>query len=195
MPIYFQKISDKNFDPDGDFFVKDSKGCNITAGVAFFIAFALIVSIDQFNIKNPSIYQLLYFSIIPGVYLVKRGLTNRTIITVNRKGFYYFEELVTNWDNFIDAAIRQDEENRSYPYDLSDRFMLFVRYGKFGHENYFGRKFLLTAVMDKSEEEIMAAIKFYYEHREPGKIIPYSQIEKPAADAHQHLLEPPEDKL
>jgi hypothetical protein len=95
--------------------------------------------------------------------MIRRSIINKTIMTINKTGFYYLGELVTDWKNFIDASVSQDEENRRVPYDITDRFMLLVRYSKEGESGYFGRKFLMTAVMDKSEEEIIAAIKFYYE--------------------------------
>lgn len=168
MPIYFQKISDKNFDPDGEFRVRDSKGCNMIIGILFLIAFALIIYIDRFNTNHFSVYQLLYLSILPAAYMIKRSIVNKTIMTIDKTGFYYFGEQVTNWKNFIDASVSQDEENRRIPYDVTDRFVLLVRYFKEGEPGYFGRKFLMTAVMDKSEEEIIAAIKFYYdEARKP----------------------------
>jgi hypothetical protein len=184
MPIYFQKISTSNFNPDGNFYVKDSKGCNMTMGFLFLVAFLLTVYIDRFNTNDLSIYQLFYLSIIPGVYLIKRGMINKIIITINKSGFYYFDKLITDWNNFIDAFVAQDEENRRIPYDVTDRFILVIRYGKIGHTGYFGRKIVMTATMDKSEEEIMAAIKFYYEHREQGTIIPY----KPEASSRPPIL-------
>ena len=163
MPIYFQKVSDKNFNPDREFYVKDSKGCNMIVGILFLAAFVLIICIDRFNTAHLSVYQLLYLSILPAVYMIRRSIINKTIMTINKTGFYYLGELVTDWKNFIDASVSQDEENRRVPYDITDRFMLLIRYGKEGEPGYFGRKFLMTAVMDKSEEEIIAAIKFYYE--------------------------------
>jgi hypothetical protein len=191
MPIYFQKISISNFNPDGNFYVKDSKGCNMTMGSLFLVAFILTVYIDRFNANDLSIYQLLYLSIIPGLYLIKRGFTNKIILTINKNGFYYFEKQVTDWNNFIDAFVTQDEENRSIPYDVTDRFMLVIRYGKIGHTGYFARKILMTATMDKSEEEIMAAIKFYYEHRDPGTILPYMPESSPKQPGF-YLPQPPE---
>jgi len=41
--------------------------------------------------------------------------------------------------------------------------LLSIRYFKEGEPGYFERNFLMTAVTDKSEEEIIAAIRFYYE--------------------------------
>lgn len=163
MPIYFQKISSKNFDPNGAFHVKDSRGCNMAVAILFLAAFVLTVYIDRFNTNHFSIYQLLYLSILPAVYMIRRSMMNKTIMTIDKKGFYYLGALVTEWKNFIDATVSQDEENRRIPYDVTDRFTLLVRYFKDGEPGYFGRKFLMTAVMDKSEEEIIAAIKFYYQ--------------------------------
>lgn len=190
MPIYFQKIATKDFDPDGSFYVKDSKGCNMIMGVSFLTAFVLTVYIDRFNTNSLSIYQLLYLAVLPGVYLIRRSIINKIIITINKHGFYYLEDLVTDWNNFIDAFVTQDEENRKVPYDVTDRFMLVIRHGKVGSSGYFIRKILMTAVMDKSEEEIMAAIKFYYNHRDLGIILPYSSDEAPQSSTPA-LPEPP----
>ena len=193
MPIYFQKISDANFNADGDFYVKDSRGCNMNLGILFLAVFVLTMSKDGFNTKALSIYQLLYLSVLPGLYLIKRGIINKTIITINKSGFYYFDELVTNWHNFIDALVTQDEENRNIPYDVTDRFMLVIRYGKIGHTGFFARKILMTAAMDKSEEEIMAAIKFYYERREAEMTLPYLP-EEHGQPPNPRLLKPPDIK-
>jgi len=160
VPIYFQKISSENFDKDGNFYVKDSRGCNMTMGILFLAAFAVTVYVDSFNTNELSIYQLLYLSVIPGVYLIKLAISNKTIITINKNGFYYFDDLVTDWNNFIDAFVTQDEENRKIPYDVTDRFMLVIRYGKVGHTNYYARKILMTAVMDKSEKRSWRPLNF-----------------------------------
>ena len=39
---------------------------------------------------------------------------------------------------------------------------MMIRYYKSGEDGYFGRKIPFTDTQDKSEEEIIAAIKFYH---------------------------------
>jgi hypothetical protein len=90
MPIYFQKVSDKNFNPDGEFYVKDSKGCNMIVGILFLAAFVLIICIDRFNTAHLSVYQLLYLSILPAVYMIRRSIINKTIMTINKNRILLF---------------------------------------------------------------------------------------------------------
>src|SRR5215203_619677 len=90
MPIYLQKVPDKNFDAEGSFHVKDSKGCNLTMGLLFLAAFIITVYMDRFNTHSLSIYQLLYLAIIPGVYPLKTGMVNKTIITIKQKWILLF---------------------------------------------------------------------------------------------------------
>ena len=41
-------------------------------------------------------------SIVAFAY-VKNSVTNPTVMIVNKSGFYYYGELITNWKNFIDV--------------------------------------------------------------------------------------------
>jgi hypothetical protein len=41
-----------------------------------------------------------------------------------------------------------------------------IKYYKDGEPGYYGRKIRLTDTQDKSEEEIIAAVKFYYKNRQ-----------------------------
>lgn len=45
---------------------------------------------------------------------------------------------------------------------LSDKFSLYIQYYKNDQPGCFGRKIPLTNTPDKPEEEIMAAVRFYY---------------------------------
>jgi hypothetical protein len=162
MPIYYQKISDTNFKANADFLVKDSKGCNFTLGFLSLALFVTIVLVDRFDTRHPSVFQFFYLAFIPAILLIKRGMANKTIMVINKNGFYYLGELITNWDNFINAVVSQD--HRSAVYYLHDDFVLLIRYYKPGQPGYYGRKISLDSRLDKAEEEIMAAIKFYYQH-------------------------------
>ena len=158
MPILLQKISDENFEADSDFKVKESKGCNMTMGVFLMLVTIVIVYIDLSGQLGGPILKIFYLLIIPAVLFIWRGTVNATVITINKIGFFYGGELLTTWDNFIDAVVTQEDKILM----IQDNFLLFIKYYKEGSQGYFGRKIPLTNTQDKAEEEIIAAIKFYY---------------------------------
>lgn len=92
-----------------------------------------------------------------------RSAKDITIITINKNGFYYYEQLLTDWEHFIsEEFIDEVPLPQGNDPGLNDRFFLLIKYYKDDKPGYFGRKIRLTDSQDKSEEEIIAAVKFYY---------------------------------
>ncbi len=169
MAVHFQKISDKQFHPKKDFIVKDSKTMNVVFGIAFlFIALILSASFSK-------LFGLLM--IIPAILFFRKSNENKMIMVVNKNGFYYYGELLTNWENFISAKFI-DELPLPAPnsYGINDEYYLLLKYFKDGESGHFGRKIRLTNNQDKAEEEIMAAIAFYYKEYQKA-IEPSSSID------------------
>jgi hypothetical protein len=158
MPIFLQKISDENFNANGDFHVKESKGCNLAMGIILLVLSLLIIFADLSGRLTGAFIKVFYLLLIPAVLFIRRGSANQTVMTINKTGFYYGGQLLTSWDNFIDAAVTQEEKLLA----IQDNFQLFIKYYKDGSPGYFGRKIPLTNTQDKAEEEIIAAIRFYY---------------------------------
>ncbi len=77
-------------------------------------------------------------------------------MTINKNGFFHYGKLITNWNNFIDVAVKEEEKM----FSIKDNFALFIKYYKDGEPGHFGRKIKLTNTQNKAEEEIIAAIKF-----------------------------------
>ena len=82
-----------------------------------------------------------------------------------KTGFYYYGQLITDWDHFISEEFI-DDGPASPRSGAVDRFYLMIKYYKEGESGYYGRKIRLTDNQDKSEEEIIAAVKFYYKNRQ-----------------------------
>lgn len=85
------------------------------------------------------------------------------IMKINKTGFYYYGKLITDWDHFISEEFI-DDGPASPRSGAKDQFYLLIKYYKEGQPGYFGRKIRLTDSQDKSEEEIIAAVKFYYKN-------------------------------
>lgn len=100
-----------------------------------------------------------------GVFSFIKSRKDKTVFVVNNEGFYYYDNLITNWNNFVSArfldevpALAKDSAG------ISDKFFISLRYYKDDQKGCFERKFALTNTQDKSEEEILAAIRFYYQN-------------------------------
>jgi hypothetical protein len=92
MPVFFQKISDDEFNIDSDFVVKESKTMNVIVGIFF-----LILSIAAFT-TSVIIGGLTLFIAI-GAFA--KSTKDVMIMKINKNGFYYYGELITNWEHFI----------------------------------------------------------------------------------------------
>jgi hypothetical protein len=156
MPVFFQNISDDQFNFDSDFLVRESKNMNIVAGI-----FILILSIPAFSMHVLAGVAVVIFAISAFV----KSTRDQTIIKINKQGFYYYDELITDWEHFISEEFIDElplpSRNNA---GVNDQFFLMIKYYKDGYPGHYGRKIPLTDNQDKAEEEIIAAVKFYYKN-------------------------------
>jgi hypothetical protein len=145
-------------DPRSNFLVRENSILFIVLGVIFSIMFIIsLTDIMAYDFVFIIPFKALYLTIIPAFIFLKKGLQKKkTIIMINRNGFYYFGELITSWPLFIDAVVTQDEKI----FTLQDNFVLIIRYRN-NEGKIFRSKIRLGNTQDKSEEEIIAAIRFF----------------------------------
>jgi hypothetical protein len=156
---FFQTISEDRFQLDADFVVKESKRMRLIIG-SFFVLFSL------FMLKDFLWMGIIVGSIGIGALIV--SMRNETIMTINKDGFFYYDRLLTAWSNFVSAEFLDElPVQASGSAGLSDQFYLYVKYYKADKPGCFALKIPLTNTQDKSEEEILAAIRFYYRHSTP----------------------------
>ncbi|HZF63536.1 MAG TPA: hypothetical protein VEZ55_03575, partial [Chitinophagaceae bacterium] len=89
---------------------------------------------------------------------------NATIIKINRSGFYYAGQLVTDWKLFYDAVVQDKMAVGSY----RDNFILDIRYYSTDRSLLYTQSIPLTNTQDKAEEDIIEAIRFYYAASRPS---------------------------
>lgn len=155
MAVYFQKISDDQFNASSDFVVKESTGVNLVTGIFFLILAFAFTFMSWYG----------WFGVIFALGIIAKGFRNKTIMIINKNGFYYYGELLTDWDHFISEEFIDD--GPAMPRSgAKDQFYVLIKYYKEGLAGYYGRKIPFTDSQDKSEEEIIAAIKFYYKQHE-----------------------------
>jgi hypothetical protein len=107
-------------------------------------------------------YQSFFFALalIPAYLFFRKARSNRVFIRINKKGIYNDEKLVTSWSNLLTAYIAEKE--RKGIYDIQDHFFLALEYKKAGTNEMVKRKIPLTNTQNKSEEEILEAVKFFW---------------------------------
>lgn len=154
MAVYFQKISHDQFHAEEGFVVRESKRMRLFIGL---IALAIAALMTRSSIPLAILISIFGFASL----LASRK--NRVVMTINKEGFYYYGCLVTNWKNFVSASfIDQPPQLSKSSLGISDQFYIAVRYRKESDATCYERKIALTNTQDKAEEEIMAAIRFYY---------------------------------
>jgi len=95
--------------------------------------------------------------IIAILYFIK-ARSKRIHIRINKKGLYHDEKLVTDWAHFLNATISQKER----VWSIQDNFILVVEYLKDHSKKGFRRSIPLTNTQNQSEEDVLAAVKFFW---------------------------------
>ena len=146
----------KTLNANEDFLVKESMAVNYVAGIFLLAVFVISFAVGDYG-WGPFLSATAIL-LIPAAFYLARAGRNAIIIRINKTGFFYAGTLVTNWKNYVDAVISQDEIVGS----IQDNFALLIRY--YGDEELiYTMKIPLSNTQDKAEEEIIEAIAFYYE--------------------------------
>lgn len=163
--IIYLSIMATRLQPDTEFIVKEEVVLvYILTGLFVLIFIYGILDLTVFHgVKdNTSAFSFL-FAIIPAIYFFRKGYQNPIALRISRVGIYEGNQLVTDWDNLIRVYVTQKEWTwRS----LQDNFLLVVEF--YGEQVGEGRrrKIPLTNTQNKSEEEVMYAIRFFKEFHE-----------------------------
>ncbi len=103
---------------------------------------------------------VLALAIIPFIFTIRRLRSNRVYIRINETGIYQDERLVTRWQNLLSATLTQEEKKKIF--EPGDKFILVLDYHKPGELKPLRRKIPLTNTQNKSEEEVLAAVKWFW---------------------------------
>jgi len=60
----------------------------------------------------------------------RNAVKNPTVMIINKNGFYYLGQLITNWENFIDVQFIDDMPQPGIYYKVADRFAMMIRITK-----------------------------------------------------------------
>ncbi|TCJ14002.1 hypothetical protein EPD60_08280 [Flaviaesturariibacter flavus] len=147
-------MAKQTLNENGRFLVGEEVGLALVAGgiLACLSVAGLIAYIYSRTLPG------LYMTLVMGFFAIpflKKGIQNRVSIRVDRSGFYYYGEQLFTWDVFHRALVVQEDVFGS----LQDHFYLVLEYEK--PEGLIRRRIRLTNTQNKSEEEVIGAIRFY----------------------------------
>ncbi len=154
------KVENNIFTDDSNFIVKESRTVNLVFGFLLLILSAIIlyhIFSDYHTDQIIRYKKMIFLSLVPAIFFILRGYTANQLFIINKNGIYRCNVLITNWNNFIKAYITQEAVTGSY----KDNFVLIVEFYKENEEGYFMRKMKLPNTTDKSEEEVIEAIKYF----------------------------------
>ena len=155
-------MAKKELTVDSEFIVGEEKVLVFILATLFFglFMYGLVDAILQHFKNGTYLRYLCAFALLPAIYFFKKGMSNRIYIRINKTGIYQDEILVTRWADFLKAYVNQKEKTRLI--EIQDNFQLVVEYMKDGEDKGFRRKIPLTNTQNKSEEDVLAAVMFFW---------------------------------
>lgn len=145
---------------NGEFLVGEDRVLDFIMASLFFALFLYgLIDTIRHEFKDIS-YSNLVFIIALGIAILffGKGISKRIYIRINQKGIFQDEQLVTGWAGLLNVYISQKEKVLS----IKDNFILVVEYVKDDNKKGFRRNIPLTNTQNKSEEEVLEAVKFFW---------------------------------
>ena len=147
-------------EPNGDFIVGEEKILNAILSLIFFGLFSYGV-IDALMEKNyePGVMPVFYgLALALSFWFFKKFRSKRIFLRINQNGIFKDEKLVTDWDHLLKAYITQKPKTTIY---ITDSFVLIIEYMKTDTDKGYRSIVPLTNTQNKSEEDIMEALKYF----------------------------------
>jgi hypothetical protein len=151
---------------NSEFVVGENKVLDYILASLFFglFLYGLIDAIINHFTRLNYINFLFSVALLPALLFFKKGRSNKVYIRINKMGIYQDEQLVTGWPHLLNAYISQQEK----VFNIQDNFILVVEYMKDNADKGFRRKIPLTNTQNKSEEEVLEAVKFFWKEYRTG---------------------------
>ncbi len=152
---------------DSQFTVREEK---ILAYILLVIFTGLFLFLIIYGITNNDVTAMVIsvFGAGPAFLFFNKARSTRVYIRVNIRGIYMDEVLLTSWDNYLKAYITQKQK----AFAIQDNFVLVVEYRKKDDPKTGLRKQIaLTNTQNQSEEDVLAAIQFFFREFQRGKML------------------------
>lgn len=151
-------------DPDGRFTVKDSAFMNAFIGVLLILfCIGLLVS-RNYEAGNgySEAYLICFLLLASAVYCFVRADKKKVYIVIDTNGIFYQGKQVTNWTNFRNSYIKQEEyRGVAGTPGLEDKFKIVVLFYNPADGITYMYQMSTSDGMDKSEYDIITAISHF----------------------------------
>lgn len=148
---------------DSQFVVGEEKALNY---ILSFLCFSLFMYGVIDAIKRHFInvdYQSFVFALAlaPAYLFFRKARSKRVFIRINKSGIYQEGKLITSWPYLLKAYIDQKEKKTFF--NIQDNFLLVLEFRKKDvAKQVFRSKIPLTNTQNKSEEEVLNAVMFFW---------------------------------
>ena len=95
-----------------------------------------------------------------------KAQSRKVYLRINKNGIYVDEQFLTDWTNFLNAYVHQPPARLIR---IRDNFELVIEHTKPGSDKGFRKRIKLTNTQNKSEEDIIAAIKYFWNLQDTAK--------------------------
>ncbi|MEO6719604.1 MAG: hypothetical protein ABIN67_04520 [Ferruginibacter sp.] len=167
-------MNDLILDKDGNFVVRESVLLNTIMGFIFLAILIGVLFTRNFEANQPiGSFHLIYLFLIVGIVAVFTKAKRRDVILIiNKNGIYYRSKLVSDWPNFINAYIYQEDYVVSNNSDgLNDKFYVVITFFEPQSEANYMYKVPMSNSQDKSEYQVISAIEYFSKKKLSQNII------------------------
>ena len=91
--------------------------------------------------------------------IVRKDKDASTFIEVDKDGIWVHNQLITSWGNYIGSFIQHEYPGKNN----SETLVINVEYYKENENGYFLNQLYFAGTEDRTEYEVIDAIKFFYE--------------------------------
>lgn len=143
-------------EPNKSLVVRQSLLLNLLVAVIFLSIFVGVIFTirGQSSFSTPDYIKYAACFLVPGLGAIYAGKRHTEVFRITDTGIFYYKKLVTSWDRFIQAYAEEVDPEKGY----SVNFSLCIEYYDIDTGVTELIKFPLSATLDKSVEQIQAAI-------------------------------------
>ena len=146
----------KNLKPDGVFTVGESRGLAFALALVFAALFFYAVVDALLHPDGDRANRIMLVALIPAIIFLRKSRSRAVIMRIDSLGFTYYGKRLFTWPQFVSARVEEGDSTGRF----QDNFKLHLQYYR-EDGNLYHRRVPLTNMQNKSEEEIIAAIRYY----------------------------------
>lgn len=131
----------------------------VVLAITAIVFLAMLASVFQYNTNLGITGYVIVAALAPVIMYFIRKKVQTKVITINSNGIYSHTKLITDWKHFRSAKTDQLPLGVGDP---RDKVVLIVQFYNDQRDKYFEQQIRLYNTLNKSEEQILEAINYFY---------------------------------